>query len=51
MKEPLKVQLYSLSQKSGEGGGFLKMELDGDRFKVTTTGERLDPHGNYLLHI
>ena len=27
------------------------MELDGDRLKVTTTGEQLDPHGNYLLHI
>ena len=28
------------------------MELDGDTgLKVTTTGERLDPHGNYLLQI
>ena len=46
------MQLYSLNQQPGSSGGFLKMELDGDTgLKVTTTGERLDPHGNYLLQI
>ena len=44
------MQLYNLNQQPGNGGGFLKMELDGDTgLKVTTTGFQQDPYSEYLV--